>query len=68
MPNYPYENDRVTIPEGMDKNLNKYDVGEELSGTMGFTVDKKDSKEIVLCIKKFDCKPQVRMKPEEDGI
>lgn len=61
----PYETDKTTIPNKMDKNLEKYDIGEPLSGTIDYTVDKKDSREITLCIKKFSCKPQVRMKPEE---
>lgn len=64
---YPYETDKITIPENMDKNLGKYDIGEEIAGTIGYTVDKKDAKEITLCITKFYCKPQVRMKSEEDG-
>lgn len=62
---YPYETDKTTIPEKMDKGLSKYDIGEDIGGTIDYTVDKKDSKEITLCIKKFSCKPQVRMKSEE---
>lgn len=66
MPNYPYENDKATIPDSMDKNLSKYDIGEELEGKIDYRVDKKDAKEIVLCITGFSCKPQVRMKSNED--
>lgn len=66
MPNYPYENDKATIPASMDKNLSKYDVGDEIEGKIGYSVDKKDAKEIVLCIKSFSCKPQVRMKTEKE--
>lgn len=61
----PYETERVTIPNDMDKNLEKYDVGESIEGTIGYTVDKKDAKEITLCIDKLSCKTQVRMKPED---
>lgn len=63
---YPYETDKTTIPESMDKNLGKYDIGEEIGGAINYTVDKKDAKEITLCITKFSCKPQVRMKKEEE--
>lgn len=62
----PYDNDKTCIPEKMDNNLSKYDVGEEFSGNIDYKVEKKDSKDIVLCITKFTCKPQIRMKPEED--
>lgn len=67
MPNYPYENDRTTVPDSIDENLGKYDIGEEIEGKFDYTVDKKDGKDIVLCIKSLSCKPQVRMKPEEDS-
>lgn len=63
---YPYETDKTTIPESMDKNLSKYDIGEDISGTFSYVVTKKDSKEITLCIEKLSCKPQVRMKSNED--
>lgn len=63
----PYETDKATFPNDMDKNLESYDVGEEIGGTIGYTVDSKDAKEITLCINKLSCKPQVRMKPEAEG-
>lgn len=63
---HPYETDKATIPDSADKNLGKYDIGEEISGDFSYTVDKKDSKEITLCITNLSCKPQVRMKSDED--
>lgn len=66
MPNYPYENDRSTIPDSMDKNIGKYDIGDEIQGKFNYTVDKKDAKDIILCIKSLSCKPQVRMKSEKE--
>lgn len=62
----PYDTDKTTIPNKMDKNLSKYDVGDEIMGTISYKVVKKDSKEITLCVEKFACKPQVRYKAEED--
>lgn len=59
-----YENDKAIIPDEMDENLCKYDIGEALSGKIGYTVDKKDAKEITICIENFSCKPQKRMKEE----
>lgn len=59
-----YENDKAVIPDEMDKNLSKYDIGESINGKIGYTVDKKDAKEITICIKSFSCKPQKRMKEE----
>lgn len=60
---YPYDSDKATIPDKLDVNLCKYDIGEDIAGTISYKVDRKDAKEIVLCITKFSCKPQVRMKP-----
>ena len=60
-----YENDKAIIPDSMDENLEKYDIGESISGKIGFTVDKKDAKEITICITSFSCKSQKRMKNEE---
>ena len=57
-----YENDKAIIPDGMDEDLGGYDIGEGISGKIGFTVDKKDAKEITLCITSFSCKEQKRMK------
>lgn len=61
-----YENDKAIIPDSMDENLSKYDINEAISGTIGYTVDKKDAKEITLCIQSFSCKPQKRMKDSEE--
>lgn len=66
MNSFPYEKDKTTIPNSMDKNLKNYDIGEEIGGTIGYTVDKKDSKEITLCITSFSCKPQVRLKSDKE--
>lgn len=60
-----YENDKVIIPDSMDEDLEKYDIGESISGKIGFTIDKKDAKEITICITSFSCKPQKIMKLEE---
>lgn len=60
-----YENDKAVIPDEMDENLSKYDIGEELQGKIGYIVDKKDAKEITICINSFSCKPQKRMKEKE---
>jgi hypothetical protein len=60
-----YENDKAIIPDEMDENLEKYDIGEAISGKIGYTVDKKDAKEITICITSFSCTPQKRMKNEE---
>ncbi len=57
-----YENDKAVIPNDMDENLSKYDVGESIAGKIGYTVDKKDAKTITLCIDSFSCKEQKRMK------
>lgn len=63
-----YENDKTIIPNEMDENLGKYDVGELLEGTFEYEVDKKDAKEITLCITSLSCKPQKRIKSnDEDG-
>lgn len=61
-----YENDKVIIPDDMDKNFSKYDIGEEIMGEIGYTVEKKDAKEITLCINSFSCRPQPRAKNEDD--
>lgn len=60
-----YENDKAIIPDSMDENLANYDIGEMLSGKFGYDVDKKDAKEITLCINSFSCKAQKRMKEKE---
>ncbi len=59
-----YENDKAIIPDDMDDDLSKYDIGEAISGKIGYTVDKKDAKEITICISRFSCKPNKRMKEE----
>ncbi len=59
-----YENDKAIIPDEMDNNLAKYDIGEAISGKIGYTVDKKDAKDITICISSFSCKQQKRMKEE----
>jgi hypothetical protein len=61
-----YETDKASIPNSMDKKLGEYDISESIGGEIGYTVDKKDAKEITLCITSFSCKPQVRMKNEEE--
>jgi hypothetical protein len=60
-----YEKDKAIIPDSMDDDLGKYDVGEMIKGKIGFDVDSKDAKEITICIHSFSCKPQKRMKNEE---
>ena len=61
-----YENDKAIIPDEMDENLENYDIGEAISGKIGYTVDKKDAKEITICITSFSCVLQKRMKNEDD--
>ena len=60
-----YEKDKAIIPDSMDKNLSKYDIGEMIKGNIGYNIDGKDAKEIILCITSFSCKEQKRMKNEE---
>lgn len=60
-----YENDKAIIPDEMDENLSKYDIGEAIEGTFNYTVDKKDAKEITLCITSLECNPQKRMKSDD---
>lgn len=57
-----YENDKAIIPDEMDEDLGEYDIGESITGKIGYTVDKKDAKEITICITEFSCKPQKRLK------
>lgn len=61
-----YENDKAIIPDTMDEDLGKYDIGEAIQGEIGYTIDKKDAKEITLCITKFSCAPQKRMKADKE--
>lgn len=61
-----YEKDKAIIPNEMDDDLKKYDIGEQISGKIGYEVDSKDAKEITICIKSFSCKPQKRMKGNEN--
>lgn len=61
-----YEKDKAIIPDSMDEDLSKYDIGEQISGKIGYEVDSKDAKEITICIKSFSCAPQKRMKDKED--
>lgn len=60
-----YEKDKAIIPDCMDDDLGKYDVGEMIKGKIGFDVDSKDAKEITICINSFSCKPQKRMKDKK---
>lgn len=61
-----YEKDKSIIPDSMDKGLSNYDIGEDIEGKINYEVDSKDGKDITLCIKKFSCKPQKRMKEEKE--
>lgn len=61
-----YEKDKAIIPNSMDEDLSKYDIGEQISGKISYEIDSKDAKEITLCIKTFSCKPQKRMKEEKE--
>lgn len=61
-----YEKDKAIIPDSMDEDLGEYDIGEMITGKIGYEVDSKDAKEITLCIKSFSCVPQVRMKEEKE--
>lgn len=60
-----YENDKAIIPDSMDKNMCKYDIGDDIQGKITYTVDSKDAKQITICIDSFSCKTQKRMKDEE---
>lgn len=62
-----YENDKAIIPDSMDEDLSKYDIGEGIEGKIGYMVERKDAKEITLQITSFSCKPQKRVKGEENG-
>lgn len=61
-----YENDKAIIPDEMEPNLSKYDIGDEINGDIKFTVDKKDAKQITLCITSINCYPQKRMTEEKE--
>lgn len=61
-----YEKDKAIIPDSMDEDLSKYDIGEMIKGNFDYDVDSKDAKEITICITSFSCKPQKRMKKEEE--
>lgn len=61
-----YEKDKAIIPDSMDEDLSEYDIGEQISGKIGYEVDSKDAKEITLCLTSFSCKPQKRMKEEKE--
>lgn len=61
-----FGSEKVNIPNKMDDNLAKYDIGEQIKGTFNYEVDRKDAREIILCITKFSCQPQRRLKNEKE--
>lgn len=61
-----YGKDKAKIPDTMDKNLIKYDAGDNIEGSFSFSVDRKDKSNISLCITSLSCKPQIRVTGKED--